>query len=292
MTAEYDLANYVDPNSYFTDTASNTGTINIGKIKNRAAANAADGTLVVASNTTEANVPITAFDPLKVPEVINYGQSNTVPAGYVQRVGMQLGRNLAEGESDRIAAFMADTAIDAGNRVQYNLSNATHGTIDNAVEAVELALQELDNKKVAHMGRYALVSPAMWRRLRRADFFGSKDFADSNITNNSTVQAAMASGVKWSAFPSPAFSADLSANTAYPSSLRVNFSTANVLAIIYHDTAFAKGLWEAPNVRTTDENLYQAYVSVARMHFGLAAVHTDGCIVIQDVGTPGAPAVL
>eukprot|EP00913_Durusdinium_trenchii_P006167 g5779.t1 len=178
--------------------------------------------------------------------------------------------------SNRIASLMAITALTGSNTVTFDDESTDY---NDWVKAGEDAGALLDDDKVPHAGRYALVKPEFFRKVAQANYYGSSDFRQG-ADNTNLANTFTAAGVTWIAWPSPVFSQNLSSNTDYPSKYRRDFSADRLQGIVFSDSAFAVKMAEALSVEENYIPERRAHLITAAVQFGTAVLHSEGFAAI------------
>jgi hypothetical protein len=280
----FDLGQYLPSEACMIFNTPGIATDNVPKFINRSAINQADTTDLDRVTETEENVSITPDTVLKEWQYIGKDQINRVGPEYAAGLGRKIGRAVAEGYSDRIAALLAVTAM-TGSQTNTFDDESTDAEVYAA--AIENAFGSLDNAKVPHMGRFVLCKPSFFRYLIRSQYFGSSDYRGPaaaempNLANSFT-----ANGAQFISWPSPIFSADWSSNTSVASKYRRNFSNDNIHALAFSDETIGVAIKEAMNVSQDYVPHKSSWLIQGRMHIGTAALQSTGVrAIVGDANT-------
>ncbi|MFG0299006.1 MAG: hypothetical protein ACF8K1_05325 [Phycisphaerales bacterium JB047] len=278
VISEFDLGKYMPDEAFSIFSTPGINTDRIPKLINRTAVNADDSTDLDRQTETEENIDLSLDAVLKEWQYVGKDQINRVGPEYAARLGQKIGRAVAEGWSDRLAAILAITAMTNSQTVEFNDESTN---MDDYATATEDAFAMLDTNKVPHIGRYCLAKPSFFRKAAQSLYYGSSDFRGPAASEMpSRTNSFMANGVMFISWPSPIFSANTASDTDFESKYRRDFASDNIQALCWSDQTI--GVKIAENLSVTQDWVphKQSYLVAGRMHFGTAALQSDGVYAI------------
>jgi hypothetical protein len=231
------------------------------------------------SSTTESSISVSTDKPLKIRDIVTYQQVNDyggfIPKGWAERFG----RDVGQARSDRIAAFVAKTAL-ARSASAGKITEAASTTAANMVAAVGKAIARLQEYYVPTSGYVLLLKPESYQAYinstQMADYYINKKKLDQEqdmvpYQGGIVRPAVSVMGLNWTnttSFP------------GVPSAYQANFT--NVWGILWQKEAIAMLESERAeeNSRVVEIPAQEGWLVSTRMQFGLAATQPEGCVVL------------
>lgn len=239
-----------------------------------------DAAQIGQSNATEPVVTVNTDDPMVIEELVTYQSLNDyggyIPQGYAQRFGIDFG----QGRSDRIAAFIAKTALArAGGKGKVVEAGVT--TAANVATAVGKAVALLQNYAVPTANYRMLVKPDPYNLLLQTDFISSQFYTNKKTNDQEQdmipfragrIQPQVSvMGVNWT---------NATNYPGIPSAYQADFT--NVWAILWVPSAVAMLESEKASELTEvfEDKSRHGWCVRTRAQFGMGVSQEEACVVI------------
>lgn len=261
------------------------------KIANRTVTNRADGTELTASNTTETAATISFDLTESVEEMITYHQVRAYNTQAPQQYAKSFGRQIAQKNQDNLIAHAINVATESANLASGYKRSDGNGEITfnnedttgaEQVEAIFDALSQLRSDKVPDMGIIGVLPPTQFYRAKKRPEISSRDYSGNKDLTKPFDYFDIGNARIYCL--NSVFGSDLSADTAYATKYRGDFTTVH--GVFWHNEALAVREAERPNGQISDETKYDSWLIKARCIRGMGALQPTAFVaLIGDNGS-------
>lgn len=280
----YNEGDYLADNPFTYVYEKGTKTKLFPKFTKRTPKNRADDASIITApaSVTESKVTCTIDDPLVLEDVVTYQMINQYGGFIPKSLADRFGRDVGNARADRIAAFVAVTAL-ARSASAGKITESAVTTVANVAAAIGNGIARLQEYFVPTSGYVLLLKPSVYQLL-----MGSAQFASFEYTKKSSNDQAQPMLPYQSGSIRPQVSvmgSDWTNATNYPtaytpSAYRGNFSA--VWGILWQKEAIAMLEAEkaSENSAVIEVPSQNGWLIRSRMEFGMCATQPEGCVVL------------